>query len=319
MFTSEVFFSFPHSIANDLVTDRDFLHFSPEALCYCSSPEEEVREKLLEMRGLKLICRPATPKDFDDDSDSDRSPSPELPLYAPTPLRPNFEAHIFGTLDQKGQQAQGEILRSRFLRHSILTAAAKSTTRVHLSEFHSKKGTLLAANGLLLVTLTLSSSHDVRSVLNSLSKILELDPEEPYATNGELHYDIIEQMETPPSERKQDLEYIWPDGNKRFCKHCDIVVHPKKGLSKMYYKEKETRIKTEDCEPKVPVRQEEEELFFCGDVCYTQFALSHKVQEVPDAKVIVQVRSDHNRYYGDLPLINCGDGVPQSFRFAAEQ
>ncbi|XP_028966608.1 histone-lysine N-methyltransferase 2D-like [Galendromus occidentalis] len=224
---------------------------SPEALCYCSSPEEEVREKLLEMRGLKLICRPATPKDFDDDSDSDRSPSPELPLYAPTPLRPNFEPHhLLGQLDPKALQAQ--------------------------------------ANGLLVVTLTLSSSHDVRSVLNSLSKILELEPEEPYATNGELHYDIIERMETPPSERKQDVEYLWPDGKKRFCKHCDIVVHPSKGLSKMYFKEKPAKIKSEDGEPGVPARQEEEEVFFCGDVCYTQFALSHKVQEVPDVKVIVQ-------------------------------
>lgn len=148
---------------------------------------------------------------------------------------------------------------------------------------------LFPANGLLLVTLTLSSSHDVRSVLNSLSKILELEPEEPYATNGELNYDIIERMETPPSERKQDVEYLWPDGNKRFCKHCDIVVHPARGLSKMYFKEKEAKIKTEEGEPVVPVRQEEEEVFFCGDVCYTQFALSHKVQEVPDVKVIVQV------------------------------
>lgn len=90
---------------------RNPIFFSPEALCYCSSPEDEVREKLLEMRGLKLICRPAIPKDFDDDDsviDSDRSPSPELPLYAPTPLRPSFDPHDHLLLDPKGQQAQGK-------------------------------------------------------------------------------------------------------------------------------------------------------------------------------------------------------------------
>lgn len=95
------------------------LFSSPEAVCYCSSPEGDVKEKLLEMKGLRLISRelPAATGQLKSSSDHNsnlmpsslkgndkeqRPLSPTLPLYAPIPLRPSFDRHqLISELDQK--------------------------------------------------------------------------------------------------------------------------------------------------------------------------------------------------------------------------
>lgn len=144
------------------------------------------------------------------------------------------------------------------------------------------------------MTLTLRSSRDVKSVLSSLSKILELEAKEPFAdANGELLYEIIERLEVPSSERKPDeVEYLWADGRKRSCKHCGCAVLPKRGLAKLLMREgkrKQTETNDETStsapEPKGP----SEEVFFCGEACYSQAALVHLLCDVPDTLSVVKV------------------------------
>lgn len=164
---------------------------------------------------------------------------------------------------------------------------------------------LAATNGLLLVTLTLSASRDIKSVLSSLTKILELEPKEPFANaNGELLYEIIERIEAPqtttttttPSPKQEDVEEAtWPDGKARFCKHCAGAVHPKKAIAKILIrdgKRKQTDPPSVDEGPaaaKAKRKAFAEEVLFCGESCYSQTALVHTLHDVPDPLTVVQV------------------------------
>lgn len=107
---------------------------SPEAVCYCSSPENDVKEKLLEMKGLKLISRDSSigPLKSSSDHNSNLMPtnlksgdkerpcSPTLPLYAPIPLRPSYDKHqLITEIDKKITQVNS---RKFFFIHLEVTS-----------------------------------------------------------------------------------------------------------------------------------------------------------------------------------------------------
>uniref|UniRef100_A0A4D5RBJ9 Putative histone-lysine n-methyltransferase 2c n=1 Tax=Ixodes scapularis TaxID=6945 RepID=A0A4D5RBJ9_IXOSC len=234
---------------------------SPDTIVGASSPECAMFEAPFRFRGLQLID--------EDSNDSARSlPSPTVPIVAPIPVKaipppppPPPPTTLKSFTDEKDKE-------NAF-------SGDRLGLRSRLPGCGGPPPAPLRDSANVSVTLTLSSeaATDIRGVLCSLAKLLQIEPPSSY--------DIVERTSTPPSQKlglykhnnkdvtlEEEAEYL-VDGKQRFCRHCEIMVS-QTGMVKKQASELglEATISRED--------GDEEAVYFCSSNCYMQFALAHR-------------------------------------------
>ncbi|KAG0433469.1 hypothetical protein HPB47_019880, partial [Ixodes persulcatus] len=189
---------------------------SPDTIVGASSPECAMFEAPFRFRGLQLID--------EDSNDSARSlPSPTVPIVAPIPVKaipppppPPPPTTLKSFTDEKDKE-------NAF-------SGDRLGLRSRLPGCGGPPPAPLRDSANVSVTLTLSSeaATDIRGVLCSLAKLLQIEPPSSY--------DIVERTSTPPSQKlglykhnnkdvtlEEEAEYL-VDGKQRFCRHCEIMV-----------------------------------------------------------------------------------------------
>jgi histone-lysine N-methyltransferase MLL3 len=254
---------FPYKYENELshyIRDCD----SPDTIVSSSSPECVIHDYPIDgLKGLKFIsCDDDEEDDQLRDVNNNRS-SPDIPLMASIPIRP-----IPITLSALVSQRRISDLDFDKDKENLLDSSNNVKTKIG----STAPSMPLRDAGNVGVTLTLSSADDIRGILSSLAKYLDI----PAPTT----YEIVERTTTPPSQKlglynKKEGTEISDDGinlqnmlngKMRFCRFCEIVVL-NAGIKK---KASELSLSAQE------ELEEDEEVMFCSTNCYMQFALSHR-------------------------------------------
>lgn len=230
---------------------------SPDTVLSSSSPECILPESPLPFKGLRLV-------DMDEDHQDDqrdRSLSPAIPLLVPTPIRP-------GQLPFMPQIKDGKDVPE--LDKENIGSLASITMKSRLGQSPALP---LKDMGNVSVTLTLSSQagEDVSGILRSLANLLNIPPPSSYQMA-----DRIEPPKLPRVYRHKhpkdgveqlvDIQSIL-NGQARFCRHCDVIILKDilcKKVSELPFLNKSDY-------------ESVDEVTFCSQQCYIQFAVSHRV------------------------------------------
>ena len=192
--------------------------------------------------------------------------SPVIPLLRPTPIRPlSVSNFLVEKSDRKwSSESESEKNKENIIRRS------SNGYRIKPNGVSGSGIGPLRDSGNVSVTLTLSSSDDVKDILFAISKLLGISTPPTY--------EIVERTTTPPSQKlglfinkhakgssesDASVDNI-SNGKMKFCRFCEIVVM-NAGFKK----------KSIDFPPSAREELEGDEITFCSTNCYMQFALSH--------------------------------------------
>ncbi|XP_064470937.1 histone-lysine N-methyltransferase 2C-like isoform X3 [Ornithodoros turicata] len=232
---------------------------SPDSIVGASSPESAMFDAPYNFRGLQLID--------EDSNDSSRSlSSPTVPIVAPIPVKAVPVPALKPFTDEKDKE-------------NAFPGAVRPKVCLPGQAFGGGPPTPLRDSANVSVTLTLTSEAvgDIRGVLCSLAKLLQIEPPSSY--------DIIERTTTPPSQKlglysnknkevtlEEEAEYL-VDGKQRFCRHCEIMVSRSGAVKKQASQLQSSGSPKEE--------QDEEAVYFCSSNCYMQYALAHRAVSIP--------------------------------------
>nr|XP_045609496.1 histone-lysine N-methyltransferase 2C-like isoform X5 [Procambarus clarkii] len=231
---------------------------SPDTVLSSSSPECILPESPLPFKGLRLV-------DMDEDpheDQRDRSLSPSIPLLMPTPIRPG-QLPFLPSLDKDSKDIP-ELDKENIGSLSSITMKSRLGQSPALP---------LKDMGNVTVTLTLSSQagEDVSGVLRSLANLLNIPPPSSYQMADRLEPPKLPRLyhHKHPKDGKEQIVDIQSilNGQARFCRHCDIIILKDilcKRVSELSFLNKEDYGSVE-------------EITFCSQQCYVQFALSHRM------------------------------------------
>ncbi|XP_071540275.1 uncharacterized protein trr isoform X3 [Panulirus ornatus] len=254
---------------------------SPDTVLSSSSPECILPESPLPFKGLRLV-------DMDEDpheDQRDRSLSPAIPLLVPTPIRPGQLPFLPSV--NKDSKDMPEMDKENIGSLSSITMKSRLGQSPALP---------LKDMGNVTVTLTLSSQagEDVSGVLRSLANLLNIPPPSSYQLADRLEAPRLPRLyrhKHPRDGKEQvvDIQSIL-NGQARFCRHCDIIILKDvlcKRVSELPFLNREEYGNLE-------------EVTFCSQQCYIQFALSHRMIVDERGKYDVTSRFSKRRdSYGD--------------------
>nr|XP_053653886.1 histone-lysine N-methyltransferase 2C-like isoform X6 [Cherax quadricarinatus] len=231
---------------------------SPDTVLSSSSPECILPESPLPFKGLRLVDMDEDPQE----DQRDRSLSPSIPLLVPTPIRPG-QLPFLPSLDKDSKDIP-ELDKENIGSLSSITMKSRIGQSPALP---------LKDMGNVTVTLTLSSQagEDVSGVLRSLANLLNIPPPSSYQMADRLQAPKLPRVyhhKHPKDGKEQvvDIQSIL-NGQARFCRHCDIIILKDilcKRVSELPFLNKEEYVTVE-------------EVTFCSQQCYMQFALSHRM------------------------------------------
>ncbi|XP_042236177.1 histone-lysine N-methyltransferase 2D-like isoform X2 [Homarus americanus] len=231
---------------------------SPDTVLSSSSPECILPESPLPFKGLRLVDMDEDPQE----EQRDRSLSPAIPLLIPTPIRPG-QLPFLPSLDKDSKDIP-ELDKENIGRLSSITMKSRVGQSPALP---------LKDMGNVTVTLTLSSQagEDVSGVLRSLANLLNIPPPSSYQMADRFEAPKLPRLyrhKHPKDGKEQvvDIQSIL-NGQARFCRHCDIIILKDilcKRVSELPFLNKEEYGSVE-------------EVTFCSQQCYVQFALSHRM------------------------------------------
>ena len=245
---------------------------SPDTVLSSSSPECILPESPLPFKGLKLVDMDEDPQE----DQRDRSLSPAIPLLIPIPIRPGQLP--FMSTQSKDSKDNPELDKENIGSLSSITMK---------SRVGQSPAMPLKDMGNVTVTLTLSSQagEDVSGVLRSLANLLNIPPPSTYHLADRLEPPKIPRMYRHKQlrdgkEQMVDIQSIL-NGQARFCRHCDVII-----LNDMLCKKV----------LELPFLNKEEygnveEITFCSQQCYIQFAVSQRM--LMDEKVKQEGANKH--------------------------
>ncbi|XP_050716817.1 histone-lysine N-methyltransferase 2C-like isoform X5 [Eriocheir sinensis] len=242
---------------------------SPDTVLSSSSPECILPESPLPFKGLRLV-------DMDEDSQEDqrdRSISPAIPLLIPTPIRPG-QLPFLSSKSKDNPELDKENIGS--LSSITLKSRVGQSPALPLKDM-----------GNVTVTLTLSSQagEDVSGVLRSLANLLNIPPPSAYHMADRLEAPKISRLYRHKQlkdgkEQVVDIQSIL-NGQARFCCNCDMIILKdilcKKVLELPFLNKEEYG--------------NVEEITFCSQQCYIQFAVTQRM--LMDEKGKHEVPSRH--------------------------
>ncbi|KAK8388323.1 hypothetical protein O3P69_020366 [Scylla paramamosain] len=255
---------------------------SPDTVLSSSSPECILPESPLPFKGLKLVDMDEDPQE----DQRDRSLSPAIPLLIPVPIRPG--RFSFLSTQNKENKDNPELDKENIDSLSSITMKSRIGQSPALP---------LKDMGNVTVTLTLSSQagEDVSGVLRSLANLLNIPPPSAFHLADRLEAPKIPRLYRHKQlkdgkEQVVDIQSIL-NGQARFCRHCDVII-----LNDMLCKKV----------MELPFLNKEEygnveEVTFCSQQCYIQFALSQRM--LMDEKVKHEGTSRHIKVkdtFGDM-------------------
>ncbi|XP_068205977.1 histone-lysine N-methyltransferase 2C-like isoform X15 [Palaemon carinicauda] len=230
---------------------------SPDTVLSSSSPECILPESPIPFKGLRLV-------DMDDDQDDhrDRSLSPAIPLLIPVPIRPG-QLPFFPS-EGKDTKDIPELDKEN------IGSLASITMKSRIGQSPALP---LKDKGNVTVTLTLSSQagDDVSGVLRSLANLLNIPPPTSYQMTDQFEAPNLPRLyhhkhHKDGKEQIIDIQSIL-NGQARFCRHCDVIIERdilSKRVADLPFLSKEDYGSIE-------------EVTFCSQHCYIQFAISHRV------------------------------------------
>ena len=230
---------------------------SPDTVLSSSSPECILPESPIPFKGLRLV-------DMDEDRDDhrDRSLSPAIPLLIPVPIRPG-QLPFFPS-EGKDTKDIPELDKEN------IGSLASITMKSRLGQSPALP---LKDKGNVTVTLTLSSQagDDVSGVLRSLANLLNIPPPSSYQMTDQFEAPVVPRWyhhkhHKDGKEQTVDIQSIL-NGQARFCKHCDVIIEEDilcKKVADLPFLNKEDYGSVE-------------EVTFCSQQCYIQFAVSHRM------------------------------------------
>lgn len=230
---------------------------SPHSIISSSSPENVMYDDTpLAFGQLRVIKEePIFDEEMADVKSEKRCESPEIPILIPIPIKRENIMEDDDRISPRSSDSDPEKDKENAVINSKSGGGGSNSNQP------------LRDAGNVAVTLTLSSSGDIKRVLGALAKLLDIEPP------AEFH--VVERTETPPSHRlglyDSRMSDKTPLSESRFCKFCDIHVMNESG-NQITKKMSELRdVMTPASDKSV---DGDEDVIFCDSNCYLQFAIS---------------------------------------------